>query len=124
MFMKCHYQFFLFIFFKLNFEKIYFPKIQNVKKTKCLLKYYIETKNYCSKTKYSEISFLIQKQTTGKRNGCSVSKANIIIPLDTQGMLVKNVTNHNAWRFELLNAMHQIGCCLVRSLQARSLRQQ
>ena len=58
-----------------NLEQIYFPKIQNIKKIKCMLKYYIETKNYCSK--YSETSFLIQKQTTGKRTGCSVSKANI-----------------------------------------------
>ena len=66
--MKCHYQLFLFNF---NLEQIYFPKIQNIKKTKCMLKYYIETKNYCSKTKYSETSFLIQKQTTGKRTGCS-----------------------------------------------------
>ena len=46
------------------------------------------------------------------------------IPLGAQGMLVKNVTNHNALHFELLNAMHQIGCCLARLLQARSLRQQ
>ena len=75
MFMKCHYQLLPFIFVKFNLEQIYFPKIQNIKKTKCMLKYYIETKNYCSKTKYSETSFLIQKQTTGKRTGCSVSKA-------------------------------------------------
>ena len=53
MFMKCHYELFPFIFFKFNLEQIYFPKIQNIKKTKCMLKYYIETKNYCSKTKYS-----------------------------------------------------------------------
>ena len=33
-------------------------------------KYYMKTKNYCSKTRYSEISFLIQKHTTDK---CSVS---------------------------------------------------
>ena len=75
MFMKCHYQLFPFIFIKSNLEQIYFPKIQNIKKTKYMLKLYIETKNYCSKTKYSETSFLIQKQTTGKRTGCSVSKA-------------------------------------------------
>ena len=73
--MKCHYLQFPFIFFKFNLEQIYFPKIQNFKKTKCMLKYYIKTKNYCSNTKYSETSFLIQKQTTGKRTGCSVSKA-------------------------------------------------
>ena len=30
-------------------------------------KYCIEAKNYCSKTKYSETSFLIQKQTIGNR---------------------------------------------------------
>ena len=46
------------------------------------------------------------------------------IPLGAQGMLVKNVTIHNALHFEPLKAMHQIGCCLARSLQARSLRQQ
>ena len=76
MFMKCHYQLFPFIFFKFNLEQVCFPKIQNLKKTKCMLKYYIETKNYCSKKKYSETSFLIQKQITGKHTGCSVSKAN------------------------------------------------
>ena len=38
------------------------------------------------------------------------------VPFGTQGMLVKNVTNHNALHFELLNTMHQIGCCLARSL--------
>ena len=70
MLMKCHYQLFPYIFFKFNLEQIYFPEIQNIKKTKCMLKYYIETKNYCSKT----TSFLIQKQTTSKRTGCSVSK--------------------------------------------------
>ena len=68
---------FPFIFFKFNVEQTYFPKNQNIKKTKCMPKYYIETKNFCSKTNYSETSFLIQKQTTGKRIGCSVSKANI-----------------------------------------------
>ena len=62
---------------KFNLEQIYFPKFQNIKKTKCMLKYYIETKNYWLKTKYSETSFLILKQTTGKRTGCSASKANI-----------------------------------------------
>ena len=51
MFMKCHYQLFPFIFFKFNLEQVYFPKTQNIKKTKCMLKYFIETKNYCSKTK-------------------------------------------------------------------------
>ena len=55
--MKCHYQLFPFIFFKFNSEHIYFPKIQNIKKTKCMPEYFIETKNYCSKTKYSETSF-------------------------------------------------------------------
>ena len=48
MFMKCHYQLFPFIIFKFNLEQIYFPKIQNIKKT-CMLKYQIETKDYCSK---------------------------------------------------------------------------
>ena len=33
MFMKCHYQSFPIIFFKFNLEQIYFPKIQNIKKT-------------------------------------------------------------------------------------------
>ena len=46
------------------------------------------------------------------------------IPLDVQGMLVENVTNDNALHFELLNAMHQIGCCLAPSLQTWSLWQQ
>ena len=69
MFMKCYYQLFPFIFFKFNFEQIYFPKIMNIKKTKYMLKYYIETKSYSPKTKYSKTSFLIQKQTTGKRTG-------------------------------------------------------
>ena len=64
--MKCHYQLFNFIFFKFKLEQIYFSKIK---------KYCIEAKNYCSKTKYSETSFLIQKQTAGKRTVCSVSKA-------------------------------------------------
>ena len=49
--------------------------MQNIKKTKCMLKYYIETKNYCWKTKYFKTGFLIQKQTTGKHTGCSISKA-------------------------------------------------
>ena len=66
MLMKGHYQLFPFSFFKLNLEQIYFIKFP----TKCMLKYYIETKSYCSKTKYSETSFLILKLT-----GCSVSKA-------------------------------------------------
>ena len=38
-----------FYFLKFNLEQIYFPKFQNIKKTKYRLKYYIETKNYCSK---------------------------------------------------------------------------
>ena len=33
MFLKCHYQLFPFIFFKFHLEQIYFPKIQNIKKT-------------------------------------------------------------------------------------------
>ena len=68
---------FPFYFLSFHLEQIYFPKIQNIKKAKCMLKYYIETKNYCSKINYSDTSFLIQKQTTGKRTGCTVSKANI-----------------------------------------------
>ena len=71
---------FYFLSFKL--EQIYFPKIQNIKKTKCMLKYYIETKNYCSKTNYSDTNFLIKKQTTGKRTGCSVSKANKLYTIE------------------------------------------
>ena len=46
------------------------------------------------------------------------------IPLGAQGIMVKNITNLNALHFELLKTMHQIECCLARSLQARSLRQQ
>ena len=36
-----------------------------------------------------------------------------IYTICAQGMLVKNVSNHNALHFELLNAMHEIGCCLA-----------
>ena len=32
--MTCYYQLFPFIFLKFNLEQIYFPKIQNIKKTK------------------------------------------------------------------------------------------
>ena len=118
-----HYQLFPFIFFNFNLEQIYFPKNQKIKKTTCMLKYYIEAKNYWSKTKYSKTSFLIQKRNYRQAHWmlCLKSKN---IPLGAQRMLFKNVTNHNTLHFELLNAMHQIGCCLACSLQARSLRQQ
>ena len=115
--MKRHYQLFPFIFFNLNLEQICFPNTQNIKKTKCILKYYMEAKNYCSKTKYSETSFLIQKQNYRQVHWMLCLKSKYI-PLGAQRMLVKNVTNHNALHFELLNAMLQIGCCLASSLAA------
>ena len=119
MFMKCHYQLFPFIFFNFNLEQIYFPKIQNKAQAKILY----QNQELLFKDKVFRNLFL--NSATNYRQAhwmlCLKSKYK---PLGMQGMLVKNVTNHNALHFELLNAMHQIGCCLARLLQARSQWQQ